>query len=434
MALRILMLGWEFPPYLNGGLGVATAGLAQAMAQKVDLTLVIPRAHPDYQPQGFRLLGMHGQTLPALKESYVEQEVSYLREVRVNYVPIDLAGYERVERRYIPEEQEHWLRIERPVEKEREIRSAQIFHLPDLYGSDLLKKVLSFADIVAERMAHQSFDCIHAHDWMTFVAGMELKARTGKPLVLHVHSLEYDRGGPESRSGIFELEQHALKEADAVVPVSEYTAGILESIYGIAPDRIHPVSNGIAPFESYRRKKPFPESLVVFLGRMTSQKGPEYFFALAEKLLRDRHDLRFALAGQGEEVQSLIEKTAQAKLGHRIHFTGYLEQDRAKELLAMADVFVLPSVSEPFGLVALEAAQMKVPCIVSQQSGVREVLPHALTADYADTEALAALVTSLIEREDLRQKVIMGQLADLKEVSWDHAANQILLLYQRLAN
>ncbi len=430
--MRILMLGWEFPPYLNGGLGVATAGLAQALAPRVELTLVIPRSSPDYRAQGYRLMGLHGQAIPEIRSQYLTQEIEYLRQVKVEYLPVDITGYERIERRYEPIERTHWLRVEKQVPQTYVERPMRQFFIDHLYGPNLVDKVIEFSEMLVERAAAFDFDLIHAHDWMTFLAGLELKALTGKPLVLHVHSLEYDRGGADSRNWIFELEQHALRQADAVLPVSQYTADILVRIYGVPPARLHPIPNGIEPFEGYRSPRPFPEKLISFLGRITNQKGPEYFFEAAAKLLEQRRDLRFVIAGRGEQIERLIERCAAARLGDRIHFTGHLESDRVRKLLAMTDVFVLPSVSEPFGLAALEAAQMDVPCLISQNSGVAEVLPSALSVDYADTDAMAARVQRLLNDEALRQQVIAGQRRDLERATWDGAAHRIERIYQQL--
>ena len=432
MALRILMIGWEFPPYLNGGLGVATQGLAQALAPLVDLTLLIPRSRPSYRAEGYRLLGMHGQSLAAQRESYEEKEIEWLREVRVTYLPVDISGYERFERQYHPIEKEHWLQVERVINHEREVSPAKQFFIEELYGQDLRQKVIEFTEMALAWVPDDAFDVIHAHDWMTFLLGLELKARSGKPLVLHVHSLEYDRGGPESRNGIFELEQHALQQADAVVPVSAYTADILARIYGVPEARLHPVSNGIAPFEGYRKPRPFPEPLITFLGRVTAQKGPEHFLRAAQALLKLRPHVRFAVAGRGDAIEALIEQTAAARLGDRFHFTGHLEDGEVRDLLAMSEIFVLPSRSEPFGLAALEAAQMGVPCLVSQNSGVAEVLPAALTVDYDDPKAMAQAMLALLEDPALREQVLTGQRANLHAVSWPTAARNVFKIYQGL--
>jgi hypothetical protein len=429
---NVLMLGWEYPPYLNGGLGVATAGLAEALAPLVNLTLVLPRSDGSSLPQGGHIVSLHGQEMPEVRRQYTRTEQTMLREVRVEYVEVSLQGYEQVSRHFEPVAREHWLRVEQLIPEETIERAAKPFFIDQLYGDDVVSRVIDYSELVLHLAESLDFDLIHAHDWMTFLAGLQLKARTGKPLVLHVHSLEYDRGGPESRGWVFELEQHALRQADLVMPVSRYTGDILTRVYGVAPERIYPVRNGVAPVNRFRTARPFGDPLVAFLGRITLQKGPMYFFEAALHLLRERPRTQFVVAGRGEQVEVLRRRAAAAQVLDRVHFPGFLDRDRAQSLLSMADVFVLPSVSEPFGLVALEAAQMGVPCIISTQSGVAEVLHGALQVDYADTEAMARLMASLIDDAQLRAQVVAAQDRALQGISWPATARKVLSGYQQL--
>jgi glycogen synthase len=426
------MLGWEYPPYLNGGLGVATAGLAQALSALVDLTLVLPRSEETTLPAGGRILSLHGQELPDIRRRYLRQESEWLREVRVESVDVSLQGYEQVGRRFAPISREQWLRVERMIPEEILERPARPFFIDQLYGDDVVARVIDYSELVLAQGESLDFDLIHAHDWMTFLAGLQLKARSGKPLVLHVHSLEYDRGGPESRGWIFALEQHALQHADLVIPVSRYTGDILRRIYGISEERLYPVRNGIAPLARYRSARPFAEPLIAFLGRITPQKGPMYFFEAALHLLRERPHTQFVVAGQGEQIEALIRRATAAQVRDRIHFPGFLDRDRVHDLLSMADVFVLPSVSEPFGLAALEAAQLGVPCILSTQSGVAEVLHGALQVDYADTPAMARLMQRLLDDQSLRAQVIATQDRALATISWPYAAKRVVEAYARV--
>ena len=426
------MLGWEYPPFLNGGLGVACAGLAAALGDLTQLTLVVPRTPVDHQPDGWDLIGLEGRTLPALWESYPETVREQLRQVHLRYLPVTLSGYERNPREPEVIAEESWYTIERVVSQTRLRRAARTFALAEPYGADLWERVQEYTELVGAMVEPGQYDVVHAHDWMTFMAGLELKARYGLPLVLHVHSLEYDRGGPGSRGRIFQLERHALREADRVLPVSHYTAEILRDVYGIEAAKVRPVRNGIDLAPAWRRPRPFPERLVVYLGRLTGQKGPEYFFEAARALLAEGLPLRFAIAGKGHLIEHLIHETARARLGHRIHFTGYLEPDRVQALLAMADVYVMPSVSEPFGLAALEAAQMGVPCVLSRQSGVAEVLQGPRYVDYWDVPAITAAIRTLVEDEAQRQTVIAAQFASLQNLGWAGAAQQVVEVYEGL--
>jgi len=424
------MLGWEFPPHLNGGLGVATAGLAEALAPLSSLTLVLPRSQSSRTANGLEIMNMHGKRLPAIHRTFTQLERHFLQEVEWVSLPYSITGYEGVESGVNIDRRISWKTVEKWLEIQRLERPESQFVLNQLYGGNLIQKVGEFTEVVLEYTLTREFDVIHAHDWMTFLAGVRLKEKTGKPLVLHVHSLEYDRSGPDSKGWVWELEQEAMEKADAIIPVSEYTANILRNAYGISPVKIHPVLNGINPITPYRSPKPFSEPLIAFLGRITQQKGPVYFFNAALYLLRKRPGLRFVIAGKGDEIEGLIRKSVMARVNDRIHFTGHLDPDRAQDLLAMSDVFVLPSVSEPFGLAALEAAQMQVPCIISENSGVGEVLKGAVSVDYQDVKAMAGLIERLLDDRPLRKQVIAEQNEALTHASWPSAAMKVLEIYK----
>ncbi|MEL6133765.1 MAG: glycosyltransferase family 4 protein, partial [Bacteroidota bacterium] len=358
-----------------------------------------------------------------------------LRKVKVSYVEVDLQGYEiapQILRK--PIKTASFLTIKRvvreAVDERIEVQEEPTgFQLPQNYGKDLLEKVAEYGEWVSEIARDKDFDLIHAHDWMTFLAGLELKALYDKPLVLHIHSLTYDRQGPETRGWVYELERHAMTQADAIIPVSNYTADIITRYYGIDPAKLFPVHNGIAPKVAYRTPKPFSEKLVVFLGRITGQKGPDYFYQAAKKLLQRDPQVRFIVAGKGDLIDPMIRQTAKDHLGDRIHFTGFLEPDRATDMLSMADLYIMPSVSEPFGLSALEAAQMNVPCIISETSGVAEVLPHAIQISYEKTDTMARMMYALLHDDEWRHRIIQGQVADLKHVAWKKSAKEVMRIY-----
>jgi len=429
MQPEILMLGWEHPPFFNGGLGVASTALAEALSSKVKLRLLVPKSGILPQAPAYELIGLNTLKLPPRRIWVDRSWEEKLKKVKIHYVEVDLRGYEtkpNILRKEVI--QEDYLKIKRVAREEREIEGP--FLIDELYGKDLFEKVLEYTEIIGQLSRKVDFDIIHAHDWMTFLAGMEIKAYSGKPLLLHVHSLQYDRGGPKNRDLIYEIERHAMNQADGVIAVSAYTKGLMQRYYGISGEKIHVVHNGLVSGESYRAEKPFREKLVVFLGRMTGQKGPRYFFEAAKILLAHRQDLRFMMAGKGELIEGLIEETAREGLGDRLHFTGFLEPDRVRELLAMADVYVMPSVSEPFGLTALEAAQMGVPVILSQTSGAREVLSHAIAIDYQKTDTLAKTIGGILDDPLWQRQIVEGQKKDLQSLAWEDAADQVLELYR----
>jgi hypothetical protein len=426
------MLGWEFPPYLNGGLGVATAGLASALSALTDLTLILPKSDPAFAPPDMQVVSLQGRTLPEVRRQSTRLEIERLQGIRVRYLDVSLAAYEHPYTVRVAETEEYQLLIERAVTEDQVVRPAQVFEMPQLYGQDLGQRIVMYSDFVLDAARTYTFDVIHAHDWMTFLAGLTLKAHTRKPLVLHVHSLEYDRSGPGHQGWVYELERHALHQADHVVAVSRYTAAILRDVYQVPAERITAVPNGVTPVARFRTAAPFPQRLVSYIGRLTYQKGPDVFFEAAMRVLAVHPGVRFVIGGRGELIELLAARAAKERVGNRIFFTGYMEPDRVTDLLSMTDVYVMPSVSEPFGLSALEAAQMGVPCILSRQSGVAEVLPGALYADGNDPAAFAEMILRLLQDDALRAEVVAAQDQDLKAVGWDASARQVLDVYYGL--
>lgn len=429
------MLGWEFPPVVNGGLGVACRNLSEALGAFTPLTMIVPRADARYRPENLQLLGLNEVSLRRIRRKILKDEIQVAKKVRLEYVDVDIRAYDTVERvAYREEERPEVFIVEREVEEEESIGQTvpvpRRFQVSDLYGDDLIKRVVQYAEITARLATTLEFDVVHAHDWMTFLSGLMIKAHTGKPLVLHIHSLEYDRSGPESQGWVYELEKHAVQQADTVIAVSEYTRGILVSHYQAPAHRVKVIHNSVEKMEVKRQKPPFSEKLVVFLGRLTGQKGPASFVEAARQLLRRRKDIRFVMAGDGDLRKGLTEQVARFRMGDRFHFAGFLSPEQARSLLAMADVFVMPSVSEPFGLSALEAARAGVPCVLSSRSGASEILHHALQIDPNSPEALSRQVEWLIDHPMEAREIVQQTLTDLGTVSWDQAAQEVLKVYR----
>ena len=401
---RVLMLGWEFPPYTSGGLGVATQSLFEALLDKVSLKLVIPQ-QPANDAMGVEhIFDLHTTPVSLPPVMGIPQLVAIPQVQSISPYP----PYSPV-----------------PLTSPKSASSSF-----DLYGPMFHQALETYAQKAIHAAESLEFDLIHAHDWMTIRSALALKARTQKPLILHVHSLEYDRSGPGSRGPIFELEQMGLREADHIIAVSDYTKSVISQVYGIHPDRISVVHNGIRLVEPYRSPRPFPEKLVLFLGRITQQKGPMTFLSIAEQVLKEIPHLRFVMAGKGELLPEVIEQAAARELGDRVHFTGFIEQQQVFDLFSMADIFVMPSVSEPFGLVALEAAQFGIPCVLGMPSGVSEVLPHAMKAPYDDVDALASRIIDLIRHPEVAEMIQQRTYEDLKQLSWGAAADKITAIYQ----
>jgi glycogen synthase len=423
---KVLMLGWEFPPLINGGLGVACLGLCKALRKHADISLILPKSDPAYVLENVELVGLNNIDIDSLRK--IDSTLHYKEFSNVEYVDANISPYETTGIPYV-----NFDILKSVTEHEYKITGPKnVFQNGDVYEGDVISKVIEYAKYSARLASEKEFDIIHCHDWMTFLAGLEIKALTGKPLVLHVHSLEYDRGGPESRGWVYDIEKLVMNSADLIIPVSSYTGSIAQSHYDVDPKKIFPVHNGADAVHVFHNTKDFPEKLVLFLGRITGQKGPQYFLDVAAKVIASFPDVRFVMAGTGDRLRGLIETGAYKQIGTKLHFTGFLNKEKVNKLLSIADVYCMPSVSEPFGLSALEAAQFGIPCVISKQSGVSEVLLGALKADFWDVEKMANHIISLLNNDALREAVIRDAFNDLQVCTWDRAAEKISNVYKKV--
>jgi glycosyltransferase involved in cell wall biosynthesis len=410
---KVLMLGWEFPPIINGGLGVACHDLSFAMSQYADITMIVPKSSPGFKVGNVNLVGVNNIDLKTI--NYTPSNLPFeLHEVPADLNPYFSAGH---------------LNEDKGSTVEGNRASDRAFDIDNLYGGDVIRKVMQFADITAGIAAKMDFDVIHAHDWMTMLAGIKIKEQSGKPLVLHIHSLEVDRSGPESRGWLYDLEKRGMECADLLMPVSNFTADNIERYYGISKSKMSVVHNGSVPVQSFKSEKPFSEKTVLFVGRLTRQKGPEKFLDIASKVLEKREDVRFVMAGTGDYFKGALEKSAYQHIGNRFHLTGFLDSKKLQYLFSVSDVYCMPSVSEPFGLSAVEAAQFGIPCVISKQSGVSEVLKGALTFDCWDVNKAASHILSVLHDNVLRTKLITDAYRDLNNISWNSSAQKIVGAY-----
>ncbi len=423
--LKVLMLGWEFPPVISGGLGVACYGIAKELAKKVDLTLIIPQSSTKFQLDNLRLVGLNQPgTFREVKETTVDLTVFD----KIDTIKTDIDPYS------------HEYSAQEVLSTQKEITvsdtsmkiEGNIFSSDELYGLSIDEKVKEYTKQVVRLAQNSDFDVIYAHDWMTFVAGIELKKRFQKPLVLHVHSLSYDRAGVEDRSWVYAIERLGLAQADVIIPVSYYTGRICTQHYGADFKKVFPVHNGVEEVNPFSEPKNFPEKLVLFLGRITAQKGPEVFLEVAKKVLAKNPNVRFVMAGAGDQLKDIIKEGAFKELGNKFHFTGFLEKEQVQKVLAMADVYCMPSISEPFGLSAVEAVQFGIPTVISKQSGVAEVLSGVLKADYWDTNLMANHILDLLTDDELKNKVVKQSAKDLKNLTWGKAVDKIVAVLERV--
>lgn len=411
------MLGWEFPPIINGGLGVACHDLSSAMSEYADITMVVPKSSPDFKMKNMNLIGINNIDVDSLDHSF--GHIAAKLPFKLHTVPADLNPY-------YSESSGEANKAGATLSGKEKLKS---FNIESLYGGDIINKVFQYADITTSISAKLEFDVIHAHDWMTMLAGIQIKQQTGKPLVMHIHSLEVDRSGVDSKGWVYDLEKKGMEYADLLMPVSNFTAQNIHQYYGISKEKMTVIHNGSCVVKPYKSKRRFKEKTVLFVGRLTRQKGPERFLDIASKVLKKNADVRFVMAGTGDYFRSMIEKSSGENIGNRFHMTGFLNSNKLRGLFSETDVYCMPSVSEPFGLSAVEAAQFGIPCVISKQSGVSEVLSGALTFDHWDINKAASCILNLLDNSTLRKKIVKDAAKNLDKISWGISAKKIMNAY-----
>jgi glycosyltransferase involved in cell wall biosynthesis len=418
------MLGWEFPPFISGGLGTACHGLTRAMmCRDMEIFFVLPRAittQAGAQAAAARRPTAKGAeaerfTLRAVP-SQVTSPYGKAMPCPASFGPPEAAEAEPPQSIAVGSQA---LRV---------VGTGAAGG----YEGDLLGSIEEYAARCADITRDETFDVIHAHDWVTFPAGLAIAARSGKPLVVHVHSTEFDRSGENVNRPVYEIERRGMQGAQAIIAVSQRTKQMIVERYGIAPGKVRVVHNGIDPV---RPAPPAPsgngKKTVLFLGRITMQKGPEFFVRAAARVLAKRGDVRFVMAGWGDLGPRTVEQVAAMGLGASVRFTGFLRGDEVRRAYRAADVYVMPSVSEPFGLTALEAIQHGVPVVISKTSGAAEVLPRgALLVDFWDVDRMADLILSLLNHPELSEAVLRQGAAEVRRLTWDEAARKCVAVYE----
>jgi glycogen synthase len=426
---KVLMLGWEFPPLFSGGLGIATYGLVKALSPRADIRLIIPQASASTDLNNVNIIGLNQLTAKTLDLEALAFNFSF-PNTTVHQLPISISPYHYTNE-LIGKSQPEALDSLSSDRIAIEVIN-NIFSGKEIYGNDIMHRIYLFSKLAEEIAADGDFEVIHAHDWVTYSAGINIKNRTGKPLVIHVHALETDRAGEHARNEIYWLERSGMEAADKIIAVSYYTKQQIIEHYQIDERKIEVVHNGIDPATIVRTQHKLKDKLVVFLGRLTHQKGPKYIVETAEKILRVYPRVKFVVAGTGDQFAHLLETSAHKKMGRHFIFTGFLSKAKVNELLALADVYFMPSVSEPFGLTALEAAQHSVPSVISAQSGASEVMKASLKADHWDTDKHANYIHALLRYPALHKRISEDANREIEEVTWDHAADKVLTIYNQL--
>lgn len=424
--MKVLMFGWEFPPHISGGLGTACYGLTRGMATipGLDVLFVVPKAFGDEDKSKVEdIIGANNISISnkKLRVSHLSKQLDYI-EVDSKLVP------------YVDPEDFWKLRSLNVGETFRFLQTdgEGKFHFTGKYGTTLLEEIRNYA-IIANLIAQENeFDVIHAHDWLTYPAGIAAKEATGKPLVVHVHATDFDRSGGSVNPVVYDIEKRGMEAADKVITVSNLTRNIVIEKYGIPAEKVVTVYNAVDPikneFNNYSPKG-VNEKIVTFLGRITMQKGPEYFIEAAYKVLQKMDNVRFVMAGSGDMMEKMIRRAASLKIMDRFHFTGFLRGQDVYSMLRMSDLYVMPSVSEPFGISPLEAMQSNVPVLISHQSGVSEILTYAIKTDFWDIDAMADAMYAVLNYPSLNQVFAKYGKEEVDSLKWENSAQKIKKIY-----
>ncbi len=412
----VFMLGWEFPPFISGGLGTACYGLTKAMSRRGDQVVFV----------------MPGPARVGFSASHETSNGPSREGGGIRMPEFDNVAFHGID-----------VHLGDPYARPQRIAQGHRMRPPDLPEQhDVVAEATKFSDravelALSQRREGKHFDLVHAHDWMTFEAGLAVARALGVPMVAHVHSTEFDRRAGEAPDAqVMEIERRSLEAADAIIAVSRYTAAQISNRYGIAEDRIDVIHNALDLDNRLAPERPMQigadERVVLFVGRLTPQKGPELFVRAAARVLGQEPAIRFVMAGTGEQFEQVRQLARQMEIDQHFLFTGFLRGEDIESLYLAADVFVMPSVSEPFGIVSLEAAARDVPVIVSKQSGAAEVLDHAMKVDFWDVDELASKILGVLRDPTLAREMTDRGSFEVRQMRWADAAEALARVYDRL--
>jgi glycosyltransferase involved in cell wall biosynthesis len=423
--MKALMFGWEFPPHISGGLGTASYGLTKGLAKSgVEILFVMPKASGEEDSSIGHIINASDIELKA--DIFSENYWTNVNFLTVSSSLIPYLGFED----YVQ------LREDSLQEQTSVSHLGEKYTFSGKYGANLMEEVARYAMVAATIAKEHEFDIIHAHDWLTYLAGIVAKKISGKPLVIHVHATEFDRSGESINKAVYDLEKLGMDEADAVMAVSNLTRNIVITKYNIPESKVFTVHNAVDFSEKTMTEidRNIDEKIVTFLGRITFQKGPEYFIEAASKVSKCLPNIRFVMAGNGDMMNRMVRRVAKLNLGSKFHFTGFLRGDDVNKMYSYSDVYVMPSVSEPFGISPLEAMRSGVPVIISKQSGVSEVLKHALKVNFWDVDALADSIYALLTYKGLNNMITRCGLEEVNSFSWDDTAVYVKKIYDNTLN
>ncbi len=494
--MHVLMLGWEFPPFISGGLGTACHGLTKALDRRgVNVTFVLPKPIDRSQASHVNLLSPEpprapGEPAPPLSigdvaardvdESAAASGAMHIpatesvrtttvvnkpfANVRFLGVPAGfvspyqrtagnqpvgrwviregvrraLAEHETIEPGDVQTESVEYDQLQASSEPPKD--TGAVSPVPPAgadYGGDLLETVFRFREFCLAATRNLKFDVIHAHDWLTYPAGLAVAALSGKPLVVHVHSTEFDRSGVHVNQKVYDIERRGMHGAMRVVAVSQLTKNVIVRRYSVPDPKVEVVYNGVDldPTQGeYNVGIQSKDKIVLYFGRITYQKGPEYFIQAARRVLEYMDDVKFVVAGSGDQAARMIEMAAHMGIGHKVLFTGFLRGKDIQRVFSLADLYVMPSVSEPFGIAPLEAMGHDVPVLISKSSGVSEVLVHALKCDFWDIEDMANKIIAVLRHPPLQNTLREHGSFEVRKITWDGAASRCDQVYRSVVD
>jgi len=426
--MKVLMFGWEFPPHISGGLGTACYGLTKGLAQlkDVEVTFVVPKAWGDEDRSNITLLG--ADQIPVVHQQIqfdnARSKVEYY-ELQSGLIPyLGTSEFDELK-----------LEISSGEKQLIELTLEGKFVFSGDYGQNLFQEIANYTVIAGKLAREIDFDVIHVHDWMCFQAGMAAKRVSGKPLVAHVHSTEFDRSGNLVNAAICAIEKEGLDAADKIITVSHLTRSVVIEKYNINPEKVITVYNAVESVRSGDAKASREytnDKVVSFLGRITMQKGPEYFVEAASLVLQKMQNVRFVMAGKGDLLNEMKQKVSALDISSYFQFPGFVGDSEIAELFHLSDVFVMPSVSEPFGIVALEAMQAGVPAVISKQSGVSEVVQNVIKVDYWDIQAMADAIYVLLINQEYGVRLGEKGKKEADKLIWKNVASEVNKIYLKL--
>ncbi|MCB1319642.1 MAG: glycosyltransferase family 4 protein [Leptospiraceae bacterium] len=422
------MIGWEYPPEITGGLAIACRGLARALAARGhNVHFLIPRLSGGaFEDQGVRVFSPANFTYTDVEKEEIGEwwEAAPMTEQASAYASI-------------PEDQRSAASLR---EEAREIHGMIAAQLRGGYGDHIYQEVEHFASYARVIARRGNYDMIHAHDWMAYPAGIRARLEINRPLVCHVHATEFDRSGDHVNQFIYDMERYAFHFCDRIVTVSNYTKNTLVHRYAVDSAKVDPVHNAVE-FElpddlRHRRKivqeRPIKDKIVLFLGRITFQKGPDYFVRAARKVIDQVKNVRFVMVGTGDMYPRMIEMAADLGVGKYFHYTGFLNREEVRRIYAMSDLYVMPSVSEPFGISPLEAMLHGVPVIVSRQSGVSEVISNCIKVDFWDVDEITRSIVEVLTRDELSSDLTNGAESEVRQITWSQSAARMETVYDTI--